>query len=150
MKRLSTLLCLVLLTTACFSQNFAQTKSVSRFTSELTGADSSTVTNAVTENQIVKVAKPSAVLQIQVTVRKVSGTTGGVVRLFGSNDRLAWKRITATGSLAATDSLNVANVTAPQTIFFKDAPSNYLFYRVSLQQTGTAVSRLVSTAVSAQ
>ncbi len=150
MKRLTTLLCFVLISTACFSQTYAPTKSVARFTSEMTGLDSSTVTNAVTENQFVKVAKPATTLWIQSTVRKVSGTTAGVIRLYGSNDKIGWKRITATGTLAAGDSLNLANVTTPQVIFFKDAPSNYLYYRVSLQQTGTAVSRLVSTAVSAQ
>lgn len=147
MKRLLTLLvCVCLISTACFSQ----TKSSARFLSETTGADSSTVVNAALENQVVKVTRSATLLYFQVTATKVSGTTAGVIRLYGSNDKLAWKRVTATGTLAAGDSLNLANVTTRQSIIFKDNPSNYLYYRVGIQGSGTASTRVISTALVAQ
>jgi hypothetical protein len=138
---------MVLLCTTSFSQ---QLKAVAPFLSETTGKTLDTLVNATTKNQKVKVTASASKLFIQATATKISGTTAGVVRLFGSNDGIAWKRITAGASLAAVDSLNLANVATPQTIFFTDTPSQYLFYRVSVTGSGTASTQLRAIAVSDQ
>lgn len=148
MKKLIGLLAFtVLLSTQCFSQ---QLKAVAPFLSETTGKELDTLVNATTKNQKVKVGSSASTLYIQATALKISGTTAGVVRLFGSNDGIAWKRVIAGGSLAAVDSLNLANVSTPQTIFFADTPSKYLFYRVAVTTTGTQSTQLRTTAVADQ
>jgi hypothetical protein len=146
-KLLSSLALLVLVSTSAFSQQF---KAVAPFLSETTGKDLDTLVNATTKNQKVKITVSASTLYIQATATKISGTTAGVVRLFGSNDGVAWKRVIVGGSLAAVDSLNLANVATPQTIFFSDAPSKYLFYRVAVTGAGTASTQLMAIAVADQ
>jgi len=142
---------LSLLAFATMQVSYAQlSKAVADFKSETTGKLLDTVVNATTKFQQVKVSKSASAVYFQATATKISGTTAGIVRLFGSNDGIAWKRVTATGTLSAADSLNLANVATPQTIFFKDAPSQYLFYRVSVAGSGTASTQFRSVAVADQ
>lgn len=147
MKRISTiLLSLCLISTLCVGQQ----KGVSGFVSESNRTKIDTVVNATTKSQILQTVNPATVLSIQVTATKLTGTTAGVVRLFGSNDNEAWERITATGTLSAADSLVLTNISTPQTKFFRDNPSRYLWYKVTVQGSGTATTKFKTTAVSAR
>lgn len=146
MKKLLNILTFLLLTV---SVSIAQ-KAVVSFDSETNSTKIDTVVNATTKNQVLKVSKAADILSIQVTATKISGTTAGVVRLYGSNDKVAWVRIKAGASLAAVDSLNLANVSPAQTIIFYDQPSRYLWYRAALTGSGTASTQLKTVAVAAK
>jgi hypothetical protein len=137
---------------ACLGFSFcqAQPKGVSSFISETNFTKIDTVVNATTKGQILKAVNSATILNLQVTATKISGTTAGVVRAFGSNDKVAWERLTATGTLSAADSLNLTNVSTPQTKFFKDSPSKYLWYRVTVTGTGTASTKFSTVAVGGQ
>ncbi|MCF2517141.1 hypothetical protein [Dyadobacter sp. CY351] len=135
----------------CFASvsTFAQTKAVSSFISEYNGTKIDTVVNAGVKNQILKATRGASVLSIQVTATKISGTTAGVVRVFGSNDKQAWIRVQEAAALGAADSLNLANV-ATQTKLFKEQPSKFLYYRVAVTGSGTQSTKFITTAVGAQ
>lgn len=136
---------LVLLSGACFAQ-----KAVASFKSETTQKTSDTLVNATTKYQRLSVTKPADVLSIQVTATKITGTTAGVIRLFGSNDGEAWVRVKDGAALAAGDSLNLSNVSTPQTILFTDKPSRFLYYRVGFVGSGTQSTRFKTTAVASK
>jgi hypothetical protein len=130
--------------------SFAQTKAVSSFISELNGTKADTVVNTATKYQVIKATSPASVLSIQVTATKISGTTAGVVRVFGSNDKVAWVRLLQGAALAAGDSLNLTNVANAQTKFFFDQPGRYLYYRVGVTGSGTASTKFSAVAVGAK
>ena len=143
MKRLSVLLILGMFS---FTAALAQNKAVAEFNSETNLTTIDTVTNATVKNQVVKISNGWTTTNVQVTATKISGTAAGVVRIFGSNDKVAWERLTATGTLAATDSLNLANVSTPQTKFFA-VPGKYLWYRAAVTGSGTHTTQFRTTVV---
>jgi len=139
MKTLLRGICLValIITTALSSQ--AQVKNFLTATS--------TVTNTEVKTIDYKVLNAGAV-KVTATAVKATGTPGGVVRLFGSNDKVSWTRFTASGTLAAGDSLILTNVATPQSITFKETASNYLYYRLTLTGSGTQTTAYTTTLVS--
>ncbi|MCF0074045.1 hypothetical protein LZD49_26420 [Dyadobacter sp. CY261] len=139
-------LCMVLLALS----SFAQQKGVSKFKSEVNSTTIDTVVNATTKYQLFQSANAGNILTVQVTATKISGTTAGVVRLFGSNDKVAWVRVKEGAALAAVDSLNLANASTPQTIIFTEKPGRYLYYRVGITGSGTASTKFSSVAVNAR
>lgn len=149
---------LSLLALATMQVSFAQNKAVAKFTSEtfpaISGQPNSidtvvTTGSAVTKNQKLKSTRSASVFSVQVTATKISGTTAGIVRLYGSNDGVAWFRVKEGAALAAGDSLNLSNTASPQTIVFTDKPGRYLWYRAALTGSGTASTKFESTAVAA-
>lgn len=135
---------------ATMQASFAQTKAVAKFKSVYNGTAIDTAVNTQIKNMDLKVTKPADVITIQAIATKISGTTAGVVRAWVSNDGINWTRFKEGASLAAGDSLNLANATGAQQIIFTDRPSRYLFYRVAISQAGTASTKFSAVAVSAK
>jgi len=104
MKTLLRGICLIaLITTMAFSQTIPF-KSVSNSTA------TDTVTNTGVKLQKINTKSASVGALVQVNILKLTGTSAGVVRLFGSVDGTNFIRINK------TDSLNVANVTTVQPV----------------------------------
>ncbi|MBO9611060.1 MAG: hypothetical protein J7619_00110 [Dyadobacter sp.] len=140
-------LCMVLIALS----TFAQTKGVSSFTSEANSTKIDTVVNATTKYQVLKAANSGDILTVQVTATKISGTTtGGIIRLYGSNDKVAWVRVKEGAALAAADSLILTNVSTPQTIVFTEKPGRYLWYRVAVLGAATSSTKFSSVAVNSR
>lgn len=137
------MLCLIIGISGASAQTV---KAVAPFKSETTGKLIDTTANATTKCQILEIKTYWTSNNVQVTATKVSGTAAGVVRLWVSNDKVGWLRSTATGTLAATDSLNLANVAGPQFKFFEVSPK-YAFYRACLTGSGTQATAFATTAV---
>jgi len=126
MKTLLRGICLVALIA---SMAFAQTipfKSVSNSTA------TDTVTNTGVKLQKINTKSASVGALVQVNILKLTGTSAGVVRLFGSVDGTNFIRINK------TDSLNVANVTPVQPVIFDVSPNKYPFYQVQVTGSGTS------------
>ena len=96
--------------------------------STTTGKVLDTVTNAGTRIQRLAIKGNNAILTVQPTFTKISGTLGGTATLMGSVDGVAY---TAIGS-----AYTVTDV-ATQTTTFSVNPSIYQFYQLRWVGTGT-------------
>lgn len=115
---------LLLASALSFSVASAQTKSASAIMkSSASHVATDTVVNAATVYQISPVSFANSHVAIQTTLTKISGTLGGVVRLFGSLDGVNYVRVLPTDSLLVTD-------VATQSKIFQITDPGYSYYRV--------------------
>ena len=114
-----------------------------------THAPTDTVVNAGVKNQVAAISVVNNAVSIQVDVLKISGTTGGFVRVYGSNTGVGYDRISTIKPDGSTgiDSLAVGNVSTLQTKIFRIAVPIYSYYRVTYTGTGTMSAKLNSLAV---
>lgn len=94
-----------------------------------------TVSNTNTKSITARVSGYQDVIAIQPVLTKISGTTAGTVRLFGSVDGANYVRINTTDSLVAS---NVAS----QSKIFLVTNHAYEFYRITYVGSGTHVTTL--------
>lgn len=97
-----------------------------------------TVVNTAVKLQTGQLSVGYSLVSVQADVTVISGTAGGVIRLFGSTNGTKFVRINA------TDSLNV-NVNALSKIFVVN-PGAYTHYRISYTGAGTMSMKLNSQA----
>jgi hypothetical protein len=102
-----------------------------------------TVTNTGVRNQQFAIAGGGAVGTIQVNAVRISGTQGGVIRLYGTLDRAPYGASTSWVRVAPTDSLVVPNAAAA-TKAFDISPTKFTGYRVQWTGTGTMSSTMKS------
>lgn len=89
------------------------------------------------------VSEPRAVITLQASLVKNSGTGAGTVRVQGSLDGVSWLTLKLSGDVPA-DTVNVstiANVTN-QSFLWTIQPSKYLYYRLYALGTGTMNVRM--------
>jgi hypothetical protein len=100
-----------------------------------------TLTNAATSNLQLPITGYQNVVSVQALVTKLTGTTAGVVRLYGSLDGTNYVRANP------TDSLTLANAAGIQTKIFIIKDNPYAFYRVGTIGTGTQTTKVQAYAV---
>lgn len=93
------------------------------------GAAIDTVTNTTTGYLQARILAPVQAVGIQAVLTKLSGTTGGSVKVFGSIDGVNFAQI-------SSDTLAAANV-ASQTKIFKIEQPAFTFFRVVYTGAGT-------------
>lgn len=99
-----------------------------------------TITNATVKTQYASITGYQAVLTIQTTVTKISGTTAGVVYLYGSLDNVNYTRI-------ATDSLLLANVSTAQVKLWSVNPSTVQYYQMRVVPSGMQSTKISTYAI---
>lgn len=138
MKKLIFLLSLVL---ASFMTVNAQTRAVLPMQSDLTvhklGID--TGVNAATVTQVIHITGNKSLLTFQIGVTKLTGTPGGSVKLWGSNDNVIWDYATT-----ATDTLAIGNVAAMQPKTWKFINNPFQYYKAVYKFTGTQTAKAQS------
>jgi hypothetical protein len=105
-----------------------------------TRANVDTVKNTATVSQTITVTNTPSIVALQPVVTKLTGTVGGVIRVFGSLDGKNFVRINN------TDSLVVTNIAMSTKIFTIPTPY-YAHYRLTFTGTGTQTSTLQTFAV---
>ena len=106
------------------------------------GKTTDTLTNSATVNMQLPISGFQNVVSIQPLVTKISGTTAGTLRLYGSLDGTNYVRINAT-----TDSLVLANTAGVQTKIFLVNNSPYAYYQVRVTGTGTESTKVQTYAI---
>lgn len=99
-----------------------------------------TVVNTAVKTQTLAISAVNNRVSVQVDLTKISGTAGGVVRLFASNTGVKYVRIVPTDSLTMTD------VATKSKIFVITEPI-YSYYQVQYTGAGTMSVKLNSQAV---
>lgn len=97
------------------------------------------------ESQTVKIDGYHSNVSVQVNLKKLSGTLAGKLFLYGS--LTGGKTATSAAQYEKVDSLTLGNYTSTFVKVFKVAPSNYVFYRIQMEPTGTNSTEFSSTAV---
>ena len=148
MKKLFTLI-LALVAFASYGQLTSTTvgnNSIHMKTTLTSAVDSVVVTNSgsgfLYMGFLVKEAK-----SIHVLITKTSGTFGGTMTLYGSNDGVNWSALTDTTSTPTITALTVADsgtYSAPQQKLWKLGWNNFKYYRVGWVGTGTMVGQFKS------
>lgn len=100
-----------------------------------------TVVNAATSNLQLPIAGYQNVVSVQAFVTKLTGTTAGVVRLYGSLDGTNYVRANA------TDSLILANAAGVQTKIFIVKDNPYAYYRIGTAGSGTQTTKVQAYAI---
>ena len=124
MKRINSLTLVFLV----FCSGIIQAQEV-RFASVI-GAASDTVSNTATKSLTARISGYRDIVAIQPVLTKISGTTAGTVRLFGSIDGVNFSRINTADSLVAT------NVAEQSKVFVVPAHA-YEFYRITYVGSGS-------------
>ena len=117
------------------------------FVSNSNGTTLDTVTNTAVKTQKLPIAGYQDIVSIQVKLTNISGTTGGVVRLYGSTDGTTFVRIPTVTDAGATaiDSLT-ANANALSKVFRLPTHA-YTYYQVGYTGTGTMAVKLQTFAI---
>lgn len=126
--------------TLAFSTAHAQSGYLQAADGNVKTAD--TIANAGTAFLSIGISGYQNVVSIQPLVTKISGTTAGTLRLFGSLDGTNYTRINAT-----TDSLVLTNVAGVQTKIFVVPNSPYSYYRVQVTGSGTQSTKVQAFAI---
>lgn len=117
------------------------------FISESNGTTLDTVTNTGVKLQKLPISGYQDIVSIQVKLTNISGTTGGVVRLYGSTDGTNFVRIPTVTDAGATaiDSLS-ANTNAISKVFRLPTHA-YTYYRIGYTGASTMAVKLQTFAI---
>lgn len=117
------------------------------FVSNSNGTTLDTVTNTGVKSQKLPISGYQDVVSIQAVLTNISGTTGGVVRLYGSTDGTNFVRIPTVNDAGAVaiDSLS-ANANALSKVF-RIPTHSYTYYQISYTGAGTMAVKLKTFAI---
>lgn len=108
-----------------------------------------TLTNAATSNLQLPISGYQNVVSIQALVTKLTGTTGGNVFLYGSNDGTNYVVVPSKRNDGATrlDTLILANSAGVQSKIFRVENSPYTYYQLRTVGTGTQTTKIQAFAI---
>lgn len=117
------------------------------FVSNSNGTTLDTVSNNATKTQKLPISGFQDIVSIQVKLTNISGTTGGVVRLYGSTDGTTFVRIPTVTDAGATaiDSLN-ANANALSKVFRLPTHA-YTYYQIGYTGASTMAVKMQTFAI---
>ena len=93
-----------------------------------------TVTQAAAEGPTIRITSYQSSVSTSMLITKISGTIAGTVTLQGTNKLTdGWQNITA----AANDQVTFTLTDATQSVVLSQSPKRFLYYRVSINPTGT-------------
>ena len=101
-----------------------------------------TVTNTGSVSQILQISGWQDLVTVQAGVTKLTGTSGGTVKLLGSVDNVRYEYVNNT-----PDSLIVANVAGLQVKTWVITPSKYQYYKAVFKGTGTHTTKIETLAM---
>lgn len=119
------------------------------FISTTNGTTLDTVTNTGARTQKLPIAGYQDNIGIQVILNNLTGTVGGVVRLYGSDDGVTFVRIpssTVAGAVAL-DSLKVDVNNTSKIFRIPLSSSYYTYYQVTFTGTGTEATTIKTYAI---